>query len=76
MIYDPVDVRISVSNKRHVWRGRSEPPRALPLDPLLFLISSVKIRDTSPTGINTFKFSREYNGAHDSDDGKKTSLKK
>ena len=26
MIYDPVNVRISVSNKRQVWYGGPEPP--------------------------------------------------
>ena len=30
MIYDPVDVRISVSNKRQVWKGGSDAPRTPP----------------------------------------------
>ena len=44
MIYDPVHVRTSVSNKRQVWwggEGESDPPdpRTLPLDPpLLYLL--------------------------------------
>ena len=33
MIYDPVDVRISVSNKRQVWRGRRRGGHPDPPDP-------------------------------------------
>ena len=29
-MYDPVDVRISVSNKRQVWKGKSGPPGPSP----------------------------------------------
>ena len=46
MIYDPVDVRISVSNKSQVWKGGSEAPGPSP---------RIRhwIRDTSLTGVNT-----------------------
>ena len=68
MIYDPVDVRISVSNKRQVWKGGSEAPRDLPPDPSLNSRYLTNRRQY-------FKFSREYDGSHVSHSGKNVALK-
>ena len=59
MVDDPVDVRISVSNKRQVW-WVVRAPRTLPLDPSLMspflffvnLVSKMTVSDFFPDSIN------------------------